>query len=184
MSQMIVNNVQPVMVCVGQGAGNTPIAAQMVIYNNEVIWPKGYSHYIIDLEWYPTKNENITLDGMGWGTSIGFIHSENIEWMDYTSDGTNWTDYTTTEIINATTDNGSSVAKYCRQISVCLKASSLGDFTAFCFKTDTYYQPTGTIRVSVWGVPEQAGMSNVLLAQKDCSMTMNTLYTINVGETV
>lgn len=145
--------------------------------NSVHVWPLSFTSYTVKFEWSPAKQDNICLDGMGWGDSIGFIHSENINWA-YYDDG-NYHELTSAEIIHATSDDGTPCEKYCYEMAFNLKGSTLDRFEELTFKTGPYYQPTGTLKVTITGYSSD---NTVVLASKTVNMNVNTTYHIHAGE--
>ena len=145
----------------------------LMFVNGKQVWPIAATYYTVTFEWSPSQLQNISLDGMGWGDEIGYIHTENVNWAAYDDGSVH--ELTTMEIVNATTDNGSACTKYCYKIVFNLNASTLSRFTELTFKTDQYYQPTGSLKVSI-------ASDTTLFASKTVTMTPDTTYHIHTGD--
>ena len=149
----------------------------LMLVNGVQVWPMDFSSYTILFTWSPAKQENICLDGLGWGDSLSYIHSENVNWADY-YDGSTYEELTTAEIVHACENDGTATQKYCYEMGFNLKGSDMGRFTELTFKTGEFYQPAGTLKVTIIGY----GTSTVQLASKTVSMAANTTYHIYAGE--
>ena len=148
-----------------------------IYVNGKQVWPLEVASYTITFEWSPTKDDTICIDGMGWGDSIGYIHSENVIWADYkTSSG--YDNLSTSDIVNACEDNGQAFHAYTSEMRFNIRGSDVGRFYEFTFKSGQYYQPTGNLKVSIIGYTT----TPVVLAAKTVSMAENTTYHVHIGE--
>lgn len=148
--------------------------------NSVHLWPYEYDSFSIEFTITPVASNNICLDGFGWGSEVGYIHLENVNYAMYNDNG-NWTSLTNNEISNAVSDSTNSLQKYCRGLYFNLKSvHNIGIFNQFTFKTDDYYAPTCDIEVKVLG--GRTSMSDILLASKVITQAPATTYHLYLGD--
>lgn len=105
-----------------------------IFVNGKQVWPLEFDTYTIEFAWSPTKEDSITIDGMGWGDELSYIHSENVIWANRGSSD-HYVSLTNTEIINACEDNGEPCFLYTTSVRFNIRGSDVGRFYEFTFKT-------------------------------------------------
>ena len=149
------------------------------------IWPMHSTTvegYWITIMWDPSKTENICIDGMWWdGIAIAQaeVAGSSSAPEAFYRNGSSWDGLTWSEVNEMLDNDGNSLSKYCKGYTLKVLITS---FSSFQFKTDQYYQPSGTVTVEIEEAYDDG--TSVLVASKTCTMAANTTYTINNGDTI
>lgn len=152
--------------------------------NSVHIWPVNIiGSYRVSIEWDPTKDDYITIDGMTWNgsamtTAMFTTISEGVSDLDasYNNRGT-WKTMNKTDIEMMIAGDTETLYKNCRGISFRLKPD--WGFSQFTWATDQSYAPTGYLTVTV----DEIGSESIrTIATKTVNQTRDTTYTVNVRD--
>ena len=150
--------------------------------NGKQVWPLDFDTYTIKFEYTDQEGQPvediISINGMGWGDEIGYIHSENVIWANYETQGYTHS-LTNTEIINSCEDNGDAFEQYCNSVQFNIRGSDVGRFYEFTYNTGPASWPAQyTLKVSIIGYTSEP----VVLASKIVSIAPNTTNHVHIGE--
>lgn len=154
-----------------------------IYVNSKQVWPLEFNSYTIKFEFIDKwegqpVEETISINGMGWGNEIGYIHSENVIWANYETQGYTFS-LTTSDIVNACEDNGNAFQQYCNSVQFNIRGSDVGRFYEFTYKTGpSIIMAQYTLKVSIIGYTTEP----VVLASKIVSTTANTTNHVHIGE--
>ena len=151
------------------------------VYNGEIVWlpniPESYRIYI-ELE----SPNNLCLNGMSYNgytcTTADFYNNgaspDASYFINNTWHGISWSEVG--KMIDYNDANG--YQAYCDELT--FRVSAYGDqFDNFQFKTNQYYQPTVTAKITV---NELGTRDSKTVASKNVVLQPNTTYTINRGD--
>lgn len=157
---------------------------QQAWMNGVQVWPTNeILSYRVYIEWDPTKDDNICIDGMTWNgsamtTAMFELSPGSTTTLDvsYNNGGT-WTTMSNSDVEKMIAGNTESLQRYCRGISFRMKKD--WGFNQFTWTSDQYYAPTGYMTVEVY---ENGSEQSNIVATKTVNQNSNTTYTVNRGD--